>query len=313
MVTAPAQRIRLPVIVSVTAGDADARRHEGRLRAALGPTADAVFSYPGTVTALRHAIVAEAESGATHIAVAGGDGTIHHAVNALGDRPVALVPVPIGSGNDFSRALGVSPDLSTLATRLANLQTRHIDLIQVNSQRVCTVAGAGIVADTGLQVGRLLRPGSTLRPLVRRLGRSAYLLGGVARLTFAWRVTKDAEIRWRDTKGTWFEWEGRLHGLFLANLPTLGAGLRLPFASQMNDGAFELAVLPQSSRRRLMWSLGCLRSNRRLPAGTMIVERTSEAHIHWKGSSRVIGDGEDLGSVEDIQARSLPHALTIAV
>jgi len=81
----------------------------------------------------------------------------------------------------------------------------------------------------------------------------------------------------------------------------------------MNDGAFELAVLPQSSRRRLMWSLGCLRSGRRLPAGTMVVERTTEAHIRWKGGTHVIGDGEDLGLVEEIHAHSLPNALMIGV
>jgi len=313
MMTASVQRLRLPVIVSITAGDAHARRHEGQVRAALAAVADPIFSYPASLSALREAVVSEAESGATHIAVAGGDGTLHHALNALAGRQVAIVPVPIGSGNDFSRALGIRVDLSTLPTTLTTLQTRRIDLIEVNGRRVCTVAGAGIVADTGLQVGRLLAPGSAARPIVRRFGRSAYLLGAAARLALAWRVAKDAEIRWRDTKGTWFEWEGRLHGLFLANLPTLGAGLRLPFASQMNDGAFELAVLPQSSRRRLMWSLGCLRSNRRLPAGTMIIERTLEVQIRWKGGSHVIGDGEDLGFIEEIQARSLPGALTVGV
>ncbi len=301
------------MIVSLTAGDGHARRHEKRLRAALSSAADLVFSYPQSLPALRDAVVAEAESGATHIAVAGGDGTLHHAVNALGDRPVAIVPVATGTGNDFSRGLGVGAELSTIGTTLARLQTRRIDLIDVNGSRVCTVAGAGIVADAGLQVGRLLAPGASARLIVRRLGRSAYLLGGAARLAFSWRIVRDAEIRWRDTKGTWFEWEGRLHGLFLANLPTLGAGLRLPFSSQMNDGAFELAVLPQSSRRRLIWSLGCLRSGRRLPAGTMIVERTPEAQIRWKGGSRVIGDGEDLGFVEEIHARSLPNALMIGV
>lgn len=301
------------MIVSLAAGDGRARRQEGRLRTALAATADPIFSYPPSLAALRDAVVAEAESGATHIAVAGGDGTLHHAINALGDRPVAIVPIAIGTGNDFSRALGLGADLSRIATTLARLQTRRIDLIDVNGRRVCTVGGAGIVADAGLQVGRLLAPGSSARPIVRRLGRSAYLLGGAARLAFSWRVVRDAEIRWRDPKGTWFEWEGRLHGLFLANLPTLGAGLRLPFASQMNDGAFELAVLPQSSRRRLIWSLGCLRSGRRLPAGTMIVERTPEAQIRWKGGSHIIGDGEDLGFVEEIHARSLPNALTIGV
>jgi diacylglycerol kinase (ATP) len=311
--TAPVPRLRLPVIVSLTAGDGHARRHEARLREALSAVAEPVFSYPETLPALRAAVVAEAESGATHVAVAGGDGTLHHAINALGDRPVALVPLPLGSGNDFTRALGVGRDLAHTSRTLANPQTRRIDLIDVNGHRVCTVAGAGIVADTGLQVGRLLAPGSRVRGIVRRLGRSAYLFGGAARLGVSWRVVRDAEIRWRDTKGTWFEWEGRLHGLFLANLPTLGAGLRLPFSSQMNDGAFELAVLPQSSRRRLLWSLGCLRSGRRLPAGTMIVERTSEAHIRWKGGSHIIGDGEDLGILDEIHAHSLPGALTIAV
>jgi diacylglycerol kinase family enzyme len=306
-------RLRLPVIVSLTAGDGHARRHEPRLREALSPVADPVFTYPESIAALRDAIVAEVDSGATHVAVAGGDGTLHHAVNAIGDRPVTLVPVPLGSGNDFSRALGIGEDPARVTAALANQRTRRIDAIDVNGRRVCTVAGAGIVADTGLHVGRLLAPGSMARPIVRRLGRSAYLLGGAARLAFSWNVVRDAEIRWRDPKGHWFEWEGRLHGLFLANLPTLGAGLRLPFSSQMDDGAFELAVLPQSSRRRLIWSLGCLRTGRRLPAGTMIVERTSEAQIRWKGGSRLIGDGEDLGFVEEIHARSLPNALMIGV
>ncbi len=93
--------------------------------------------------------------------MAGGDGTLHHAVNALGDRPVAIVPVPTRHGNDFSRGLGVGADLSAIATTLASLETRRIDLIEVNGHRVCTVAGAGIVADAGLQVGRLLAPGSS--------------------------------------------------------------------------------------------------------------------------------------------------------
>jgi len=305
--------LRLPVIVSLTAGDGHARRHEPRLRELLSSIGDPVFSYPESLAALREAVVAEADSGATHLGIAGGDGTLHHAVNALDGRAVSLVPLPLGSGNDFSRALGLGSGPARASEKLTKLSARRIDVIDVNGHRVCTVAGAGIVADTGLQIGRLLAPGASARAIVRRLGRTAYLLGGAGRLAFSWRVVRDAEIRWRDTKGAWYEWEGRLHGAFLANLPTLGAGLRLPFASQMNDGAFELAVLPQSSRRRLMWSLGCLRSGRRLPAGTMVVERTTEAHIRWKGGTHIIGDGEDLGLVEEIHAHSLPNALMIGV
>jgi diacylglycerol kinase (ATP) len=313
MVTASMPRLRLPVIVSVTAGDARARRREEALRGLLSGAADPVFSYPQSLAALRDAVAAEVMAGATHLAVAGGDGTVHHVVNALDGALVTVIPIPIGSGNDFSKGLGIGMDVARSVEALASGRSRTIDLIEVNGRRVCTVAGAGLVADTGLQVGRLLAPGSTWRPVVRRLGRSAYLMGAAARLLLVPKIAHEAEIRWRDMKGTWFEWEGRLHGVFFANLPTLGAGLRLPLSSQTNDGAFELAVLPQNSRRRLAWSLGCLRSDRRLPAGTLIIERTSEAQVRWKGGSRIIGDGEDLGSAVEIHARSLPNALTVSV
>jgi diacylglycerol kinase (ATP) len=313
MVTASMSRLRLPVIMSVTAGEARARQREGALRALLSSTADPVFSYPPSLEALRETVAAEVRAGATHLAVAGGDGTLHHAVNALSGASVTVVLIPIGSGNDFSKALGVGADIARTVQALADSRTRTIDLIEVNGRRVCTVAGAGVVADTGLHVGRLLAPGSAWRPIVRRFGRSAYLMGAAGRLLVVPRIIGEAAIKWRDMKGTWFEWEGPLHGIFCANLPTLGAGLRLPLSSQTNDGAFELAVLPANSRRRLAWSLGCLRSNRRLPAGTLIIERTSEAQIRWKGGSRIIGDGEDLGFAEEIHARSLPNALTVSV
>ena len=45
----------------------------------------------------------------------------------------------------------------------------------------------------------------------------------------------------------------------------------------------------------------------------MVVERTTEAHIRWKGGTHILGDGEDLGFVEEIHAHSLPNALMIGV
>ncbi len=156
MVTGLMSRLRLPVIMSLTAGDARPREHEAALKALLSASADPVFSYPESLAALREGVAAEVRSGATHLAVAGGDGTMHHVVNALGGAPVIVVPIPIGSGNDFSRALGIGLDVARAVQALADRRSRTIDLIEVNGRRVCTVAGAGLVADTGLQVGRLL-------------------------------------------------------------------------------------------------------------------------------------------------------------
>src|SRR5918995_167591 len=51
-----------------------------------------------------------AESGASRIVVAGGDGSIGCAAQAAARAEVPLVVVPVGTANDFARALGIPLD-----------------------------------------------------------------------------------------------------------------------------------------------------------------------------------------------------------
>ncbi len=65
----------------------------------------------------RHAVVLAqqaAEQGARKVIAMGGDGTVHEVVNGLMQQPAERRPVlgiiPVGSGNDFARTLGIPAD-----------------------------------------------------------------------------------------------------------------------------------------------------------------------------------------------------------
>lgn len=301
----------LAIVVSPTAGEGRRLATEARLRAGLSSGRTAEFLHPGSLAELASMVHAVAARGDCMLGVAGGDGTIHHVVNALGDRPVALLLIPTGSGNDFCRGLGVPGNTAAAMRLLEHGVARAVDLIEVNGRRVCTVAGLGIVADTGVQVARLLAPGSPWRRAGRALGASAYTGAGLLRVAVARRIAGRATLRWRTAEGSFAEREGRFHGVFLANVPTLGAGLRLRVPSRLDDGRLELAILPEASRARLARGLARLSRDRPLPPGVLDVVQTSEVEIVWRGGSALLGDGEPIDHSDRFHVRVLPGALRV--
>ena len=94
-----------------------------------------------------------AAAGGHTIIVAGGDGTVHHVVNALASVPSTIGILPSGTGNDFARALGLPLDVVAAAARLAQGRTRRVDLAEVNGRVFCTVGGTGLMARS--TVGRI--------------------------------------------------------------------------------------------------------------------------------------------------------------
>ncbi len=68
--------------------------------------------------------------GATHVVAVGGDGTVHEVANGLldADTDAALGVVPIGSGNDFAKLLGLyGHDPLHAVARLVTARSRRFD------------------------------------------------------------------------------------------------------------------------------------------------------------------------------------------
>jgi diacylglycerol kinase (ATP) len=225
------------------------------------------------------------------IVVAGGDGTVNCVINAVNGFRVCLGVLPVGSGNDFARCLGLPPDPLAAARRIASGTPTALDLVEVNGHRFVTVGGLGLFADTSAGVRRAGRHGSLFRPIVRALGPHAYLLAAAAQIALAPRTITRVVAEGLGHRGPW-RWEGACHAVFVANQPLLGAGLRLPVASSSNDGECELCVVPQDWRVRLALNLACLRGGRPVREGALLVFRARSARIECADTVGFAADGE---------------------
>ena len=72
-----------------------------------------------------------AEDGIERLLVAGGDGTMHHALQGLANTSCALGVIPVGTGNDLSGTLKIPPDLEVAVQRGLTGTIRPVDLIRV--------------------------------------------------------------------------------------------------------------------------------------------------------------------------------------
>lgn len=83
---------------------------------------------------LRGLVAQARDDGCAEVVVAGGDGTLHHAVQELAGSDTALAILPVGTGDDNARTLGIPlKDPLGAAKAVAAGQTRRVDLAQVSA------------------------------------------------------------------------------------------------------------------------------------------------------------------------------------
>ena len=127
----------------------------GRYLQELGlPTRILNGSGPGDVQVKLQAALAEKPP---VVIVAGGDGTVHEAVNgwmrADGGAPLGVVPV--GTGNDFAKMLEASPDWREACWRIVRRHTRRVDVGRCNDFYFANGLGIGFDAQVALEANKI--------------------------------------------------------------------------------------------------------------------------------------------------------------
>ncbi len=113
------------------------------------------------------------DAGTRRLLVAGGDGSIHEAVNGLlaSDTPAALGVLALGTGNDFAKANTIPLEPESAATLLADrissgIEPRAVDAGRLNGRFFANGAGIGFDAEVSVTAAAMRRPA----------GRVVYLL-----------------------------------------------------------------------------------------------------------------------------------------
>lgn len=132
--TSPDERI--PALINTASGTADEARaalegHEGFAVHEVAPTA------------LRPTLRALAEGGARRVLVAGGDGTIAAAADALVETRTELAILPGGTLNHFARDLGISTVAADALAVAATHPCRGVDVGEVNGRIFLNTSSVG--------------------------------------------------------------------------------------------------------------------------------------------------------------------------
>lgn len=236
---------RLAIAVNATAGSGRAAAAGARAEKALRAAGHVVRLLPSaSPQAMEASIRSAVASGTTDaVVVVGGDGAIHHAVNAIVQTGVPLGIVAAGSGNDVARCLGLphdAPDraVATLIEALAGEEprTRAIDAVRVSTGRwFIGMLSAGFDAAVNERANGMQRLKGTPRYI-------AAVLLEVARLQARrYRVTID-----RDTR--------RMAAVLVTagNTASIGGGMRLAPDAKVDDGLLDVLVATPLSRVELL-------------------------------------------------------------
>ncbi|MET0697875.1 MAG: YegS/Rv2252/BmrU family lipid kinase [Acidimicrobiia bacterium] len=189
---------------------------------------------PDSADETRALIEESARSGATHFAVAGGDGTVNLAVNALMPLGLAAPPVigvlPVGTGCDLLRTFGLPQDVARAA--------RHLTTNEVYDVDVATLEGSwGLryfvnVAQTGVGAAAV----QSAMSLGRRLGAARYPLAFVARLPGFPRAKVKVTTERRTI-------ESEALAVILANAQFFAGGWNVAPKAMLVDGALDVQII----------------------------------------------------------------------
>jgi len=238
------------------------------------------------------------------ILVFGGDGTVHRHLDPLVKLGRPLLVVPVGSGNDFARALGIRRERDSwrawerFATRAGNVRTIDLGVITPLSPETSVSAPPGAAhgqrffscaGGVGLD-GEISRRANALPRWLRAHGGYAFsflpaLLGF---RPFAMRLSAAS-----DPSGAFAaQSERKVVAAMFANTPVYGGGMRIAPKAAMDDGLLDACLIRDISKLKLVTLFPCVYLGRHLGIREVEYFTAGRARVETEVPMDVYADGE---------------------
>jgi diacylglycerol kinase (ATP) len=251
---------------------------------------------------LEASVLRHVDGGVTQVIVAGGDGSIHEAVNGIlrSSGDAALGVIPTGTGNDFAKSCDIPLNWEHATMLLADRivaaeKPRKIDVGRFNDRFFANGAGVGFDAKATHVAESMNLP---IGDLVYLLAILKTMIGGIA--------SPHLDIRSDD-----FSWEGPVTLASISNGPWVGGMFHMAPMANNADGRLELLIAKPVTRRRILSLLPKLMNG----------EHIDEPEITHKGITRLSIkaetpipaqlDGEVQAPQTEFELEVLPNALDL--
>jgi YegS/Rv2252/BmrU family lipid kinase len=235
------------------------------------------------------------EQGYPLILAAGGDGTVNQVVQGIMEyygrmsSLPAMGIIPLGSGNDFARTLGIRTNPIRLVESLSKPQLRWVDV-----GRITRLSPAGLqpkyfinIADAGMGpevVKRVLDSG-------RPWGSVAAYYAAILKTFFTYKPT-EMEVR----TPLW-QWKGKARVVAVTNGKYFGNGLCIAPDAQPDDGVLHCTIVGDVSVKDFVVQNFRLRSGKRIQHPKVSYHETEWVEIYAQHAAYLEADGEWAGAL----------------
>ncbi len=244
-----------------------------------------------------HAIELAEKGAQSHAVVVsvGGDGTLNEVVNGLAGQQAALGVIPVGSGNDFARALNIPFHFEQALQVLLQGRKKHVDLGKANERYFHNGVGIGFdawVVHTSLGVKRLR-------------GNAIYLYSVLRTLMNYQPVPLELSFNGTVKVDDYFM-------VSVGNGVSMGGGFYLTPDAEINDGLFDLCLIQNMPVVSILKNLIKVYSGKHKEDPRVEMTRTDKLTIASRQPFAVHVDGELLSlKVDKLEIEIIPRGLEV--
>ncbi len=242
------------------------------------------------------------DSGVALVVAGGGDGTLNEVINGLAaDFPRArLGLLPLGTGNDFARSIGVPPDLEGALAILAEGRARAVDVVRADfpgeSRWFVNMSAGGFGGMVSEKAAELKDRWGPLAYLRAALGTLPEIEGFKTSVTL--NGTENLEIE--------------TYNVVISNGRYVAAGIPAAPHSRLDDGLLDLMLVPTASLPELALLVPQVLLGKHTESDLLLfrkancIEIESEPPMSFNVDGEVIGEGP-------VRFHVLPRALQVIV
>lgn len=237
-----------------------------------------------------------AESGERRIVVLGGDGTIAEVIPALAETDLELGILPVGTGNDLARSLGIPlNDLEASLEVLRGGRLRRIDIGWERDRLFALMAAVGypsLVSEETNKMKRLKGTAAFFAAVYKALGRMKVL---------SVHMVLDGEPL-----------ELECTSVMVQNTPYCGGGQLVAPAASLEDGMLDVVVIGAVGKLSMMYHFPKVYRGTHIEHPAFSVFRARSVEVRTESPLPKMFDG-DLCGTTPLEAKSIGGALSVVV